>query len=69
MKWKGSIICSAALERSHSKFVNQMVPKWLTSNLPRHGPKWKPANDGVEPRNDSVGVIKRSGSECKKDQC
>ena len=32
-KWKGSIICSAALERSHSKFVNQNGAKMVDLKL------------------------------------
>ena len=39
-------------------YLNHMAPKWLpygmSTNLPRHGPKWNSANYGLEPRNDSV---------------
>ena len=63
--------------RRFSKTSRGEMAKWLTyaygmsTNLPRYGPKWKSANYGLEPRNDSVGVIKRSkggGGGCKEDQ-
>ena len=42
--------------------------KWST-NLPRHAPKWKSANHGLESRSDEHGIIKRSSGVCMKDQC
>ena len=40
----------------------------MPTNLPRHGSKLKSANYGLRSRNDEVGVIKRTGGECKEDQ-
>ena len=49
-----------------------MAPKRLTdgmsTNLPRHRPKWKMANYEIELRNDEAGVIiKQSVGKCKED--
>ena len=66
------------LERLHrSKWTLKirktiMAPKRLTygmsTNLPRHAPKRKSANQGLEPCNDEVGIIEQSSDECMKDQ-
>ena len=49
-----------------------MAPKRLTygtsTNLPRHSPKWKSTNHGLESSNDEVGIVKRSRAECMKNQ-
>ena len=38
----------------------------MSTNLLRHGPKWKLANYRLELYNDEVGVIKQSGPSVKK---
>ena len=40
----------------------------MSTNLPRHGPKWKSANHRLDPRNDEVGIIKRNGDKFMEDQ-
>ena len=49
-----------------------MASIWLTfgmsTNLPRHRPKWKSANYGLEWHKDEGGVIKQIGDGCKEDQ-
>ena len=40
----------------------------MSTNYPRHRPKWKSANYGLESHNDEVGVINRSGGKRQEDQ-
>ena len=60
-KRKGYGICIMLLFEIRKSII---APKGLTyrisTNLPRHRPKWKSANHRLQSRNDEVGVIKRS---------
>ena len=52
------------------KFKNRndakIVDVWNVKQ--RHGPKCMSANYGLEPSNDSVGVMRRCGVECKENR-
>ena len=66
-KWKSSGIC--IVRDTWTIMAPKLLTYKMSTNLPRNGPKRKPANYQLESRNDEVGVIvKQSGDECKEDQ-